>query len=202
MNCRNAQLKFSEFLDQGLDPKKARALVAHLKSCPACAKRWERFRFRLEALRDLERIEPSPEFESRLWRRIRQPEPRPVWRVAAEAIALGSLWPKLAGAAAVASVAVGILLVGGVLGPDEGPDEPSAVAGKAYPAGRGSPVATQARPVGTEEWEVPRWARSRPARLESAFPVVDELVDTVGVEPEFVIRRVHYDPSAPPSRAF
>jgi len=210
MNCRRAQSWFGSFLDQGLDAKRARVLMAHLRSCPEGAKAWERFRASLGALKKLERIEASPNFEADLWRRIHEDVPESGWYRAWQGLTGGALWPKLVGAAAAASVVFGILLVGGVLGPGEGPTRSSVAVDAtgefaAPPVVRNpdSPSMDLVGSGGAETgWDVPAWARTRAGRLEREFSGFEGMIDTAGVEPEFVIRRVSHDPNAPPMRAF
>lgn|GEM_PF-6135596 len=209
-DCGRAQGWFSPFLDQGLDPKKARVLVAHLRSCRVCAKKWEQFRLSLGGLKTLDRIEPSPDFEEKLWRRIRESEPEPRWGFLRGVMTSGALWPKLAGVAAVAAIVVGVLIAGGVLGP-EGSRSPYPVA---VERSRGSETGSVLLPVnrlasqpaaplqGAADWNSPVWTPPRSGRLERGLSIMDGLPDTAVVDPEFVIRRVRYDPSAPPSRAF
>lgn len=210
MKCRQAQSCFSEFVDQGLEPRKARALVEHLRSCTECATAWDRFRIGLRALKHLERIEPSPSFEANLWRRIHESKPEGRWANALRALGDGLSWQKLAGAAAVASMILGVLLVGGVIQRGREPGEPSLTVGTSSESvsrpvdGIGDPpvsglVSTER---GIPATSLPAWAEPRYGRLERGFSALESLVDTLEVEPEFVIRRVDYDPAAPPSRAF
>jgi anti-sigma-K factor RskA len=210
MNCKKAQSWFGSFLDQGLDPKKAEALMAHLRSCSGCAAAWKRFRMNLGALKDLPRIEPSPGFEANLWRRIREEAPEPRWRTLWGTLTEGAVWPRMAGAAAAVSIVFGILLVGGILGPGDSPTRaPLAVDASrnrtSAPAGEdmGMPAIRQVASSATDSGrDMPDWARVRSGRLERGFSGFEGMVDTAGVEPEFVIRTVSDDPNAPPMRAF
>ncbi len=214
MNCRKAQSWFGPFLDQGLAAGKAENLMAHLRSCPGCARAWKRYRTSLGARKDLEKIEPSADFEANLWRRIREDAPESSWRRTWRNLTAGATWPRMAGAAAVASLVIGTLLVGGVLGPDDSPMSPSGAPSVAVNWARDSGVQPVVRRpdspsmelVGSRstdsDWEVPEWARTRSGRLERGFSGFEGMIDTAGVEPEFVIRRVSQDLNSPPIRAF
>jgi hypothetical protein len=212
MNCKKTQALFGRFLDQGLDPEKAGALMAHMESCPECARKWDQFRLSLGELKNLDRIEPSPDFEARLWRRIHEVEPRPAWREALAAVAAGALWTKMAGAAAAASIVIGGLLVGGVLGPGQAPvpvvedssrEAVRPLTEEVVDSHRANvDLVGSGDEISNWDWDIPNWARTRSGRLERGFTGIEGMIDTAEVEPEFVIRRVNTSPNSPPRRAF
>ncbi|MCK4546819.1 MAG: zf-HC2 domain-containing protein [Candidatus Eisenbacteria sp.] len=210
MNCKKTRSLFGRFLDQGLEQRKARSLMLHLDSCPECARAWERFRLSLEELKNLERIEPSPAFESELWRRIHTGESESAWRSAWARVESGALWTKMAAAAAAAAIVVGGLLVSGVVGPGR---VAVPVVENMDPGATTAPVRgaldfhrADVDLVGNNEalsdWDIPNWAWTHSGRLERGFMGIEGIIDTAEVEPEFVIRRVSQNYNSPPRRAF
>ncbi len=70
MNCKRAQEAISRFLDEQLEPTAQSDLNRHLENCDECSTYLEDLREGLTALRNLPLVEPSPNFEWNLKRRM------------------------------------------------------------------------------------------------------------------------------------
>jgi predicted anti-sigma-YlaC factor YlaD len=100
MNCDELKGVLNDFLNGNLSGEMARSVRVHLASCPRCFALLSAAD-RMEILPALDTdIEPSGDFAVRFRARLREPRKRSFW---------GFSW-KIASAAAVALVAVGIFL--------------------------------------------------------------------------------------------
>lgn len=70
MTCQEFLARYSEFLDELLDPMEAARWHHHLGRCASCARYDRVVRQGLELVRDLPLVEPSPDFEPRLQHRL------------------------------------------------------------------------------------------------------------------------------------
>ena len=70
MNCKRAQEAISRFLDEQLDPTAQSDLNRHLERCNDCSAYLDDLREGLTALRSMPLVEPSPNFEWNLKRRL------------------------------------------------------------------------------------------------------------------------------------
>jgi anti-sigma factor RsiW len=74
MDCRQFRDKHSEYVDARCGNADERAMRQHLGECEACARHDTRVRRGLLLVRNLPRIEPSPDFQARLAARLRSAE--------------------------------------------------------------------------------------------------------------------------------
>lgn len=70
MTCQEFLARYSEYLDELLDPMEAARWHHHLGRCASCARYDRVMRQGLELVRDLPSLEPSPDFEARLQHRL------------------------------------------------------------------------------------------------------------------------------------
>jgi anti-sigma factor RsiW len=74
MQCREAQVQFSAYIDRELDAESNNGLSLHLQQCPHCREALNELEALDGKLRRLPRVELGPEFSSRLITLIRQRE--------------------------------------------------------------------------------------------------------------------------------
>src|ERR671938_2027438 len=72
MDCREFRNRHLEFVDRTLTDAELVAMQAHLTECPCCARHDTALRRGLLIFRNLPRVEPSPDFVSRLKARLQQ----------------------------------------------------------------------------------------------------------------------------------
>ena len=70
MTCQEFLARYSEYLDELLDPMEAARVHHHLSRCASCARYDRVMRQGLELVRELPLVEPSPDFEPRLQHRL------------------------------------------------------------------------------------------------------------------------------------
>ncbi len=70
MTCQEFLARYSEYLDELLDPMEAARWHHHMGRCASCARYDRVVRQGLELVRDLPLLEPSPDFEPRLQHRL------------------------------------------------------------------------------------------------------------------------------------
>ena len=106
MDCKAIQDLLPAYQDQELASGEMAAVRTHLSGCPTCASELRLFSQSWDMLGTLETIQPSPDFRTRFWERVRQEETRSdLW----DWIRWPRLVPALAGF-------IGIWLVGISLG--------------------------------------------------------------------------------------
>ncbi len=98
MNCQKFQAQLDEYMAGELEPRAVDAAGVHLRACPACQQRLARRHELRASLRSQIVPPPRPEFFGQALALARQ----------SSAPARFSLWPRLAGAALAASLAVWI----------------------------------------------------------------------------------------------
>ncbi|MEZ5065161.1 MAG: zf-HC2 domain-containing protein [bacterium] len=172
MKCDTVQELASDALDGLLDPALAARFDAHLEACPECRVFHEELRESLALLADFPVVEASPDFDRRVWARIRE-EGNPVglresatsrlaeWR---ERLTLSTMPWRLAPALA-AGVALVILATtsgpvptrdrtAGVVAPERFAAAPEALASQRAEADRpAEPFVVTTGDVDTEEFE-------------------------------------------------
>ena len=67
--CKDESL-LSALMDEALPAKHAAAVRRHMESCAVCRQRFEALQHTDAMLRDMEPLEPSPEFEQTFWRKV------------------------------------------------------------------------------------------------------------------------------------
>lgn len=77
MDCKNASLLISAFIDEEITPEDQILLEAHLDACPACMATYRRFRNAGRAAAAAAAVAVPPFFETRLLERIAQRQARP-----------------------------------------------------------------------------------------------------------------------------
>lgn len=97
MNCQEFLAQLDEYMAGELEPRVIDAAGAHLRACPACQQRLTRRHALRASLRSQDVPPPRPEFFGQALALARQSAP-----------ARSSLWPRLAGAALAASLALWI----------------------------------------------------------------------------------------------
>ena len=97
MNCQEFQTQLDEYMAGEMEPRVVDAAGAHLRACPICQQRLARRHELRASLRSRIVPPPRPEFFGQALALARQSAP-----------ARFSLWPRLAGAALAASLAVWI----------------------------------------------------------------------------------------------
>ncbi len=112
-DCYRIRDRFSELLDNLLDPREQARLQAHLERCERCAGEFELLRKSHAMVRSLEPIEVPSDFTDRVLARVRlQPDAAPgqAWipSIRAEQSALRHFKISLAAAAAVAALVAGV----------------------------------------------------------------------------------------------
>lgn len=70
MTCQEFLARYSDYLDEMLDPVEAARMHHHLVGCASCARYDRVVRRGLELVRELPVVEPSPDFEPRLQHRL------------------------------------------------------------------------------------------------------------------------------------
>jgi len=70
MNCRRAQVRLSPWLDGEIEHDAGQALADHLAQCAQCRGRADAMRDMRARFQRLPPIEPSHDFDARVWRRI------------------------------------------------------------------------------------------------------------------------------------
>jgi anti-sigma factor RsiW len=66
MNCSQIRRKLSAFIDSELDGATSRLIEQHLEGCPECRENLIDFREVNELVQGLEKIDPGPDFSSRV----------------------------------------------------------------------------------------------------------------------------------------
>lgn len=103
MNCRKFEKQMQDYVDQALQETEAAEMKGHVSSCPLCDNRLRQWLWISESIGLMPTVEPQPDLEAVLRRRLKAGEPAPSW--------FAPLWiPKLA----FQAVSVGLL--GVVLG--------------------------------------------------------------------------------------
>jgi predicted anti-sigma-YlaC factor YlaD len=106
MNCEFIRENLIDIVEQTLPEETRKEIDAHLRSCNSCAALTERFARLWQTWQDAASVEPSPAFLPRLWQRIEKSQEK---RLIVPFLLSG--WERrLRAAAAVASIALGILL--------------------------------------------------------------------------------------------
>lgn len=112
-----------------LQPERAAAIESHARECAACAALIAEQKSLWKALDAMEAPEISSDFDARLYARIASEEARPVWRAWWDRISLSGLsltghqWtPIVAGVAATAILAVGLVVNTPLFHPHSAPD--------------------------------------------------------------------------------
>lgn len=72
MECRHARRKISAYLDHELDAPSVQRLELHLQQCMECRRTLEDFRGLSEKVRSLPKIDPGPDFATRMVRAVRE----------------------------------------------------------------------------------------------------------------------------------
>lgn len=108
MDCRTFQNKHLAFLDDTLPDFEMVALRRHIVECRECAQRDSTIRRALLVYRNVPRIEPSPEFHTRLRGRLRECRLNPQTQQLLRGPGLGTL-----AAAAACMLVVGALALAG-----------------------------------------------------------------------------------------
>ena len=115
-NCYRIRNQFSDLIDGILSPAERAAVETHAAGCADCARELARLRRTTELVRGMPQLQPSPEFTEKLMARVREdrPEDRNLdWPVrvpsAPARIHTFNYWlPRIAAAAAVAALTVGV----------------------------------------------------------------------------------------------
>ncbi|MBM3320978.1 MAG: zf-HC2 domain-containing protein [Candidatus Eisenbacteria bacterium] len=163
--CKKTRDWFSSYYDGVLSKNDSSRFDEHLRACPSCKSSYDRFTALLRGARTLPRVRTGPEFEARLFARIRAERSAPA-RV--------SWWQELAriplpvpiGAAAVVLLAVFAYTRVGV---DRAP----------APAPSGAPAETVSRPSGADD--VPIRTNTRPSFLDG-FERGSDMGRVVGID--------------------
>ncbi len=72
MHCSDFLERYSDFRDGLLDAPSSARFVEHLAACPRCARYHTRLNLALGVLKELDPVEPSPEFRGSLRHRLRE----------------------------------------------------------------------------------------------------------------------------------
>ena len=72
MNCTDIDTQIDDFVDDRLDAQQRADFQRHVDACAACAARLDEARSMLQALQQLPLVEPSADFEHRVFARLRQ----------------------------------------------------------------------------------------------------------------------------------
>jgi len=108
MRCESAQNGFSDYIDKALAPPQRAALESHLAQCAECRRQLQAWQRTKEALNGLPRCSAPEGFGLRLMQRVRAEG-----HASVPALRVVSLWPRVAAAAAMLLVAVGVVFVAG-----------------------------------------------------------------------------------------
>ncbi|HEX7089375.1 MAG TPA: hypothetical protein VF192_04525 [Longimicrobiales bacterium] len=154
MTCQEFLARYSEYLDELVDPLEAARWRRHIEDCVACGRYDRVMRQGLELVRTLPRIEPSPDFAARLQHRL--------FHVRDEDVG-----ERTSGASAVVALAIAGMLAAvawsPLLRPDrftiEVPEAPARVPDRTARASTRQPFALPAA-----------WPDSRPVASESGTP--------------------------------
>lgn len=98
MSCKRFERQVWDYLEGQLSPSERAAFEAHMAHCEHCQRVWDSAQRTVQALRQLPRYRPSPDFRERLQARLHQAPPKPArlrlrlgWKPLALAPALGLL---------------------------------------------------------------------------------------------------------------
>jgi predicted anti-sigma-YlaC factor YlaD len=94
MNCQNARLLMSEWLDARLDANSIVGLREHMTTCPNCRAHWHALQHVSSVFQSADVAMPPPDFTARVMQRIQAAQPvarRPLLAVRTATLAWGTL---------------------------------------------------------------------------------------------------------------
>ncbi|HEY8468108.1 MAG TPA: hypothetical protein VIL18_00630 [Longimicrobiales bacterium] len=154
MTCQEFLARYSDYLDELVDPLEAVQWRRHIEECVACGRYDRVMRQGLELVRTLPRIEPSPDFAARLQHRL--------FHLRDEGVG-----ERTSGASAVVALAIAGMLAAVAWSPLLRPDRFTIEVGEA-------PARVPDRAVGAsprQPFALPAaWPDTRPAANETATP--------------------------------
>lgn len=117
MRCKDVERSSSAYIDNELDPERARALRGHLGQCAACRRMVSDLAAMVEAAAQLPGLEPPPGMWAAIEHELARPEPARSWWQRLEQRFIGhAIWPPRASSRASMVLALAAALVIGVWG--------------------------------------------------------------------------------------